>query len=60
MFVAHEAQEVIPDAVTGEKDAVDDDGKPVYQEMDYARPTPLLAAAIQELAQRVTALEGAA
>lgn len=60
VFVAHEAAEVIPDAVSGEKDATDDDGNPMWQEMDYSKPTPLLAAAIQELAQRVTALEGAA
>ena len=60
VFIAHEAAEVLPDAVAGEKDAIDDEGNPVYQDFDYSRPTPLLAAAIQELADRVTALEAAA
>lgn len=48
-FIAHEIQEIAPYAVTGEKDAVDKDGKPVYQQVDYGKLTPLLAAAIQEL-----------
>ena len=30
-FIAHELQEVCPDAVVGEKDAVDADGNPKYQ-----------------------------
>ena len=33
-FVAHEAQAIVPECVTGEKDAVDADGKPVYQGID--------------------------
>jgi hypothetical protein len=48
-FLAHEVQKVIPEAVTGHKDEVDADGKPVYQSMDYGRITPLLTAAIQDL-----------
>lgn len=48
-FIAHEVQKVAPYAVTGEKDAVDEDGKPVYQQVDYGKLTPLLTAAIQEL-----------
>jgi len=48
-FIAHELQEVYPQAVTGVKDAVDADGKPVYQHVDYGKLTPLLAAGIQEL-----------
>ncbi len=42
-FIAHEVQEVIPLAVTGEKDGAE------MQSVDYGRLTPLLAAAIQEL-----------
>ncbi len=48
-FVAHELQEVIPFAVTGDKDAVDDCGKPIYQMVDKVLPSiPLLTAALQE------------
>ena len=38
-FIAHELAEVVPLAVTGEKDAVDEDGKPKYQQVDYAKLT---------------------
>jgi hypothetical protein len=65
MFIAHEVQEVAPYAVTGEKDAVDKDDKPVYQQMDHSPLVPILVAAIQEqqaliqdLTTRLTALEG--
>jgi hypothetical protein len=48
-FVAHELAEVCPHAVTGEKDAVDADGKPVYQGVDTSFLVATLTAAIQEL-----------
>ena len=48
-FLAHEAQAVIPYAVGGKKDAVDAQGKPIYQTVDYSKLTPILTAAIQEL-----------
>jgi hypothetical protein len=57
MLVAHEAQEVAPYAVTGEKDAVDDDGNPKYQQIDVSSFVPLLIAEIQSLRARVKALE---
>jgi len=63
-FIAHEVQAVVPEAVTGEKDAVDDDGNPVYQGIDQSKLVPLLTAALQEaigeiesLKARVAALE---
>jgi hypothetical protein len=56
-FLAHEAQAVVPESVTGTKDAVDADGKPVYQGIDQSKLVPLLVAAVQELAARVAALE---
>jgi hypothetical protein len=63
-FIAHEVQAVVPEAITGEKDAVDDDGKPIYQGIDQSKLVPLLTAALQEalaeiesLKARVTALE---
>jgi hypothetical protein len=58
MLVAHEAQALAPYAVTGEKDAVDDDGNPKYQQMDVSSFVPLLIAEIQSLRQRVAQLEG--
>jgi hypothetical protein len=48
-FIAHELQEVVPDAVVGEKDAVDDEGKPKYQGIDTSFLVATLTAAIQEL-----------
>jgi hypothetical protein len=63
-FIAHEAQAVVPECVTGTKDEVDTDGNPVYQGIDQSKLVPLLTAALQEalaeiesLKARVTALE---
>jgi hypothetical protein len=55
-FIAHELQEVVPDCVTGEKDAVetyiDEDGveqtRPKYQGIDTSFLVATLTAAIQE------------
>jgi hypothetical protein len=57
MFIAHEAQEVAPYSVTGEKDAVNEDGTPNYQQIDVSSLVPLLIAEIQTLRTRVAALE---
>jgi hypothetical protein len=48
-FIAHELQAVVPDCVTGEKDEVDAEGKPVYQGIDTSFLVATLTAAIQEL-----------
>ena len=56
-FIAHELAEVVPQAVTGEKDAVDADGNPVYQGIDTSFLVATLTAAIQELNAKVQALE---
>jgi hypothetical protein len=48
-FIAHELQAVVPDCVTGEKDAVDAEGNPQYQGIDTSFLAGLYAAAIQEL-----------
>jgi hypothetical protein len=56
-FMAHEAQEVVPEAVTGEKDAVDKDGNPEYQGIDQSKLVPLLTAALQDALKRIEALE---
>ena len=47
-FIAHELQDVAPDAASGEKDAVDDEGKPKYQGIDTSFLVATLTAAIQE------------
>jgi hypothetical protein len=47
-FIAHELAEVVPDCVTGEKNAVDAEGNPVYQGIDTSFLVATLTAAIQE------------
>ena len=49
-FIAHELQAVVPDAVTGEKDAVNPDGSIKAQGIDTSFLVATLTAAIQELA----------
>jgi len=56
-FFAHEVATVVPEAVTGAKDAVDADDRIIPQGMDHGKLVPLLTAAIQELDARVAALE---
>jgi len=58
-FIAHELQEVVPQAVNGVKDAVNEDGSPKYQGVDPTVLIPLLTAALQEALLRIEALEGA-
>jgi hypothetical protein len=48
-FIAHELQAVVPDCVSGEKDAVDADGNPKYQGIDTSFLVATLTAALQEL-----------
>ena len=57
-LLAHEAAEVVPEAVSGEKDAVDGDGNIVPQQIDYSMFVPDLIAAVNELAAKVAQLEG--
>ena len=54
-FIAHELQAVIPHAVTGEKDAVNEDGTIKPQGVDYSKIVVHLVAAIQELKATVDA-----
>jgi hypothetical protein len=56
-FIAHEAQAVVPECVTGEKDEVDADGNPVYQGIDQSKLVPLLTAALQEALAKIETLE---
>jgi hypothetical protein len=73
-FIAHEAQTVIPDAVSGEKDATkieevkgeDDEPTgetitvPDYQGIDQSKIVPVLVSALQEAIRRIEALEAKA
>lgn len=52
-FIAHELQEIFPDAVYGKKDGVADDGKPVYQNVDTSVIVASLVAAVQELSEKI-------
>lgn len=56
-FIAHEIQEHYPFVVTGIKDEVSEDNKPIYQSIDYGMITPLLVSSIQEILKRLEDLE---
>jgi hypothetical protein len=56
-FIAHELQAIIPDAASGVKDDIDDNGNPRYQGMDPSYIVATLVAAIKELTARVAVLE---
>ena len=66
-FLAHEVQAVVPNAVTGTKDQmedyVDDEGKNqqrvLPQQIDHSKLVPLLVKTIQELEARIKTLEDA-
>jgi hypothetical protein len=57
-FLAHEVSSIVPEAIHGEKDAVDEEGNPKYQGIDQSKLVPLLVKTIQELEARITTLEG--
>lgn len=61
-FLAHQFQEVYAGSVSGAKDAVDAEGKPVYQAMQASTSEVIadLVAEIQSLRARITALESQA
>jgi len=56
-FLAHEVQDIVPEAITGAKDAVDADGNPDYQGIDQSKLVPLLTKAIQEQQIQIEALQ---
>jgi hypothetical protein len=56
-FLAHEAQTVVPEAVTGTHNEVDDDGNAVIQGIDQSKLVPLLTAALQEAIAKIETLE---
>jgi len=56
-FLAHEVQAIVPEAITGTKDEVDDEGSPKYQGIDQSKLVPLLTAALQEAVAKIEDLE---
>jgi hypothetical protein len=56
-FLAHEVSSIVPEAISGEKDAVDADGNPEYQGIDQSKLVPLLTKALQEAMARIETLE---
>ena len=58
-FLAHEFQEVSPSSVSGEKDAVDADGTPIYQSMQASSSEVManLIALVQEQQALITQLQ---
>jgi hypothetical protein len=56
-FLAHEVTPVVAEAVTGEKDAVNEDGSINPQGIDQAKLTPLLSASLLEAIARIETLE---
>ena len=55
-FLAHEVT-AVPESITGTKDEVDSDNKPVYQGIDQSKLVPLLTAALQEAVTKIEVLE---
>ena len=56
-FMAHELQEVVPQAVSGQKDEMNEDGTPKYQGVDHSQIVPLLVGAIKELKAEIELLK---
>ena len=56
-FFAHELAEVCKNAVSGEKDAVDESGNIKAQAVDYGRITPFLSAVMANMLDRIEQLE---
>jgi hypothetical protein len=47
----------VPEAVTGEKDALDHENNPDYQSIDQSKIVPLLSAALQQAIDKIEELE---
>ena len=56
-FIAHEAQAIVPEAVTGTHNQVDDNGDAVMQGIDQSKLVPLLTSALQEAITKIETLE---
>jgi len=56
-FFAHEVSSIVPEAISGEKDAVKEDGTIIPQQIDQAKLVPLLTSALQEAITKIETLE---
>ncbi len=56
-FIAHEVQELFPNAVSGQKDAATKDGSIIPQGMDSSRLIAALVASVQTLSAKLNAIE---
>jgi len=56
-FFAHEVSSIVPEAVQGEKDAVDSEGNINPQGIDQSKLVPLLTSALQEAITKIETLE---
>jgi hypothetical protein len=56
-ILAHELDELIPQAVSGEKDATDEDNNILPQSVDYSKIVPHLVQSIQELKAEIEILK---
>jgi hypothetical protein len=56
-FIAHEVQTIAPYAITGSKNEIDNNGEPIYQNIDHSKLVPLLTGALQEALRRIENLE---
>ena len=56
-FVAHEVSSIVPEAVGGEKDAVDENGDIIPQGIDQSKLVPVLTKALQEAITKIEELE---
>lgn len=55
-FLAHELQQIIPESVTGEPEAINDDGSIKPQQVDHSKLVPWLVAGMKELMAQVETL----
>jgi hypothetical protein len=56
-FIAHELQELVPTAVTGNKDGMDKNGNPEYQQIKPAVLVPYLVEVLQLTLKKIEVLE---
>jgi hypothetical protein len=56
-FIAHELQEIIPYAVEGDKDAVDENGNPVFQKVKPGMIVPDIVASLQWIFKKIEEIE---
>jgi hypothetical protein len=56
-FLAHEISQIVPEAVIGEKDAIDENGNPVYQTLDYSKVVPILLSVRKNIIDRIKILD---